>query len=164
MGALTSITTTLVGAGLNAYQSQQQAREDRLKADLAARDMEAAAEAKDEAAAAVHKEGELSLLENTLRGRLERSSLRTGYAASGVKVDSGSAAAVVADKAAWNEYERQKLEYENDLKSWGLATEAADLRRRAASTRASGVGSGQAVSQSLLSSGRSVLDSFLKNF
>ena len=160
LGALTTINT-LVGAGMNAYQSHEQAKQEKVQAELAARELESRAVLTEQAAGAALQEGDLAMYENTLKGKAERSAQRVDYAASGVKVDSGSTAHVAADQAAWNEYERQKLEYEAKLKSWGLMGEASELRQKAANTRAAGVSPGQAATSSLFASGRSALDSFL---
>ncbi len=81
--------------------------------------------------------GELLQGEAVLAGRRERAGLVSDYAASGVRVDSGSAVEVVADRAAWSEYDRQKIAYEAEYESWGLRYDAALLRQEAGNAQAS---------------------------
>ncbi|MCC8109686.1 MAG: hypothetical protein LIQ30_11725 [Planctomycetes bacterium] len=80
--------------------------------------------------------GDLLQGESVLAGRRERAGLVSDYAASGVRVDSGSAVEVVADRAAWSEYDRQKIAYEAEYESWGLRYDAALLRQEAGNAQA----------------------------
>lgn len=57
---------------------------------------------------------------------------RTGYGASGVSVNTGSAAAVVSNTAAEGEYEAQKTEYARALEAWSIDQEAANYEFEAA--------------------------------
>lgn len=105
-------------------------------ADKAARE-NAAAEAELREAMAAKKEreaedvlqlGYLDQADQIRKGRRDIAGKRVQYASSGVKVDSGSALDVAADTAAWNDYERQRVEYDANLESWGLRYDAALLR------------------------------------
>ena len=158
MGALSSMFN-IANVTMGAYQNYQEAQTRRLEAELAADGMEAQADRKELEAAEALRVGELNVAEHQARGRVETAAMRVGYAASGVKVNSGSAVEAVADKAAWNEYERQKIEYEAGLNSWGLAYDAALLRNEAANTRARGVSSSSTM-QALVSGGNNVLGLF----
>ncbi|MCC8165916.1 MAG: hypothetical protein LIQ31_07155 [Planctomycetes bacterium] len=89
-------------------------------------------------------EGKLLQSEAALAGRRERAGLVSDYAASGVRVDSGSAVEVVADRAAWSEYDRQKIAYEAEYESWGLRYDAALLRQEAGNAQATANASAQA--------------------
>lgn len=137
MGVLQS-ANQMFNVAMSASQTYQDAANKRAEAELAASGLEAQASRKDLEAGEALKIGELNQAEQIVQGRLDIAESKVSYAASGVKVDSGSAAAVAADKAAWNEYERQKVEYEAELESWGLRYDAALLRQEAANTRASG--------------------------
>lgn len=123
--------------------------------ELAANSLEAQAARKDLEAEQAEKMGALAEMEQRIEGRREVSAKRVDYAASGVKVDQGSAGAVTADMAAWNEYDRQKVEYGTRLESWGLRYDAALLRQEAGNTRAgaSASSSVSSTSQSLISAG-----------
>lgn len=160
MGSLTSVTG-LFGMGMSAYQSYQQAEAEKKKAAMAADELEVQAGLSELAADEAKKQGELAMAENKAKGRLERAAKKVDYAASGVKVNEGTPVGVLADMAAWNEYERQKIEYQANLKSWGLEYEAADLRRKAANARATGVSpvmaATRSLGQSFLSEGLSLL-------
>lgn len=107
------------------YQADKAAREE-AEADAALQ--EAMAAKKDREAEDAVKIGYLDQADQIRKGRQDIAGQRVRYAASGVKVDSGSALAVTADTAAWNEHERQRIEYEANLESWGLKYDAALLR------------------------------------
>ncbi len=101
----------------------------------AAAQAEAEAKLRDAMAAKKEREAEdairigyLDQADQLRKGRRDIAGKRVDYAASGVKVDSGSALAVAADAAAWNEHGRQRIEYEAALESWGLNYDAALLR------------------------------------
>ncbi len=151
MGAVTAVMGA-ANIGMSAYQSYAEAQSKKLEADLAADSLETQAAQKDLEADAALKLGGLEAAEQDAKGRGEIARDRVAYAASGVKVNEGSAVEVAADKAAWNEYARQKIEYEADLQSWGLRYDAAMLRREAGNARASGSTSGVAIAQSAMNS------------
>lgn len=148
MGALNSVFSAAT-VTMGAYQSYEDARRKKYEAELAADGLEAQASRKELEADEVLKIGELNQMEKVLKGRGDIAGRKVAYAASGVRVDSGSPLDVVADKAAWNEYERQKLEYESSLESWGLRYDATLLRQEAANTRASGSTSGSGVAAAI---------------
>ncbi|MCC8190789.1 MAG: hypothetical protein LIP77_09190 [Planctomycetes bacterium] len=156
MGMLSTMTS-VAGATLGVYQSYQNAQLQKLQAQVTADSLESQAAVKELEAAEALKLGELAMLEQAVQGRAAVAGQRVNYAASGVQVYSGSALEVAADMTAWNEYERQKIEYQANLQSWGLLNEAALLRQDAANTRAAGVSS---TAQALLSSTSSYLSLF----
>lgn len=137
MGVLQS-ASQMFNVAMSTSQTYQDAANKRAEAELAASGLEAQASRKDLEAGEALKIGQINQAEQIAQGRQGIAESKVSYAASGVKVDSGSSAAVAADKAAWNEYERQKVEYEAELESWGLRYDAALLRQEAANTRASG--------------------------
>lgn len=140
MGAVQAIST-ITSASMSLYQSQQEAALRKAQAELDANTLEAQAARKDLEADEALAVGRLNVAEQQAQGRVELAEKRAEYGASGVKVNEGSAVTVLADRAAWNEYERQKLEYEAALQSWGLKYDAEMLRQQAKNTRAAGVSS-----------------------
>ena len=68
-------------------------------------------------------------------GRL-RGEQRAAYGASGVDVNSGSAAAVQANTAAEGVYAAEKVKYQRDLEAWQLEQEAAGMEFEAVKSRA----------------------------
>ncbi len=87
-------------------------------------------------AARARQKGALAQAEQTLKARRDIAERKAAYAAAGVNVNDGSAAEVAADIAAWSEYERQKIEADAAMESWGLKYDAALLRRKAGTARA----------------------------
>lgn len=71
---------------------------------------------------------------DTLRG-----DQRAAYGASGVSVNTGSAAAVQANTAAEGVYEAQKTKYQRDLQAWEAEQQAASYDFEAAKARANKV-------------------------
>lgn len=141
MGAVTNMLS-VASIGMGVYQSYDNAKQQKLEAELAADSLEAQAARKDLEAAEALKIGELNMAEHEAASRGERASQKADYAYSGVKVDTGSTLEAAADHAAWSEYERQKIAYESELQSWGLAYDAALLRQEATNTRVTGSNSG----------------------
>lgn len=154
MGALNNLFG-MASITMSAYQTVQNAELQRVEAELAADTLETQASRKELEAGEVLKIGELNQAEQVIQGRQDIAETKAGYAYSGVKVDSGSTLDVTADKAAWNEYERQKIQYESELESWGLQYDAALLRQEASNTRASGSASSSGSSlQAAISAGK----------
>lgn len=116
------------GAVLPVYKQYAADRAAQEEAEANAELQEAMAAKKDREAEDALKIGYLDQADQIREGRQDIAGKRVRYAASGVKVDSGSALAVAADAAAWNEHERQRIEYEANLESWGLKYDAALLR------------------------------------
>ncbi|MCD8351442.1 MAG: hypothetical protein LUC93_12615 [Planctomycetaceae bacterium] len=140
MGALTTVmnaASITMGAAQNYQNAQYQSAAAKLNADV----LETQAARKELEAEEALAIGRLNQAEHVVEGRLDIASQTATYAASGVKVNEGSAVDVAADKAAWNEYGRQKLQYGAELESWGLRYDAALLRQEASNVRA-GAGSG----------------------
>ncbi len=121
---------------LPVHQSRLAAEEEEAAARANAELLEARAGKKDDEAEAARALGFLDQADQAGKGRKEIAGRRARYAASGVRVDTGSALEVAADAAAWSEYERQRIEYDADLESWGLRYDAALLRAEAAAARA----------------------------
>ena len=120
---------------LSAYQSYSTEKSDRAEAEANAKLIEAQASRKDREAEEAVKIGFLDQADQVRKGRREIAGQKVEYAASGVRVDSGSALEVAADKAAWSEYERQRIEYDANMESWGLKYDAALLRAEASIVR-----------------------------
>lgn len=137
MGSLIGEKFNILGIANDAYSASTAASEAREKSMLSADTLEAMAGRKDIEAGLALQDGSRKMAELAVENRLALSEKRTGYAASGVKVDSGSTTETLADRAAWNEYERQKIDYDSQLDSWGMQYDAALLRVEAANTRAS---------------------------
>lgn len=155
MGTVGTILN-VANVGMNAMQGVQNAQQKQLEAKLAADSLDAQAARKDLEAEEVLKIGELNQMEKVLEGKKDIAGQRAAFGASGVKVDSGSTLDVAADKAAWNEYDRQKIEYQSNLQSWGLRYDAALLRQEAANTRAAG-SSGAGIGQAIISGSNSLV-------
>lgn len=113
---------------LPVYQKYADEKAARAQAEADAKLLEAQAVKKEMEAEDALRIGYLDQADQVRKGRQDIAGKRVEYAASGVKVDSGSALAVAADTAAWNEYERQRVEYDAKLESWGLEYDAALLR------------------------------------
>ena len=120
---------------LSAYKSYSTEKSERAQADADANLLEAQAARKDQEADDAITIGFLDQADQVRKGRREIAGRKVEYAASGVKVDSGSALEVAADKAAWSEYERQRIEYDANMESWGLKYDAALLRAEASIVR-----------------------------
>ncbi len=151
MGALNPVFSA-ASMVTSVYQSRQAAEAAKVEAELAADNLEAQALRKGLEAEEALKIGELNLAEHAAESRKEIAKTTVGYAASGVKVNEGSAVEAVADQAAWSEYERQKIAYEANLESWGLRYDAALLDKEAHNARASGSSSGSGL-QAVLGAG-----------
>ncbi len=157
MGSNVTSVMGMMGAGMSVYQDHAAAKEERARAEQAAKEYEAQAALRETEAEEVLKLGVLDRMEHGIKARATRSAQRVDYAYSGVKVDSGSAMETVADQVAWAEYERQRLEYETNLKAWGLNQEAATLRSQAATARSTGISSSASAGKSIFSSASSVI-------
>lgn len=118
------------------YRRRQEEADARAAAQAKGDLLDARAARKERDAEDAVKIGFLDQADQVRGGKRDIAGTRAQYAASGVKVDSGSAADVASDKAAWNELGRQRIAYEADLKSWGLEYDAALLRAEASAARA----------------------------
>lgn len=113
---------------LHERRNEEKAAREKIAADNEL--LEAQARRKEADAEDALKIGYLDQADQIRKGRQDIAGKRVAYAASGVKADSGSALAVAADTAAWNEHGRQRVEYDANLESWGLKYDAALLRAR----------------------------------
>ncbi len=136
MGTLAGTVLPNWSNNVGEISSQTQSIEyQRAQAEADAASLEARAGQKESEAAATMALGRLAMEEHARDSRLEQAGTRVNYAASGVKVNEGTPVETIADKAAWSEYERQKIGYEASLASWGLRYDASILRSDAANTR-----------------------------
>lgn len=159
MGMLSAGVFNIANTTMGLYQAKYESQMKKLEANLAADSLESQAARKELEAEEALKLGELRMTEQRIRGEAGIAEQRVDYAHSGVRVDSGSALEATADLAAWNEYERQKIEYQYGLRSWGLNYDAALLRNEAANTRAAGTTSGTGL-QTLVGGMNSLFGSF----
>lgn len=93
-------------------------------------------------------------------GRQKIETQRAGYAASGVKVDTGSPLDVIAEQAGKNKYQQDMIQYDADLSAWGYKTQAYNLRQQATMTRATKTSPNQAYLTSLLSGGANLFNQY----
>lgn len=154
MGSLSTPMISAAGIGMSAVQSKQAASQAQIQAELSASATETKALRSELEAEAVLELGRLDQIEAVNKGRADIAAQKTDYAHSGVSVNSGSAVSVAADKAAWTEYDRQKIEYEAAAESWGLKYDAQLLRQDAHNARVSGASSGSSTAQILVESGK----------
>jgi hypothetical protein len=138
MGSFLGVGLGAAGLAMNTYGSYQQAKAQKEAAQWNAHVMEEDAKYQDLLAADALQRGEGAAAIQQIRARMGRAEATAGYAASGVDVSSGSAAAVVADKAAWDEYERQQVIVNSEREAWGYTVQADKLRQQAKITKASG--------------------------
>ena len=137
------LTTSLLGLGIgaagvamNSYSSYQQAQAQNEAAAWNARIMDDKAANMDLLADDALQRGESAASVQQLRARQERAATTSAYAASGVDVNSGSPVDVVADMAAWQEYDRQQIIANSEREAWGYQSEANTMRQQAQMTRA----------------------------
>ncbi|MDR1744468.1 MAG: hypothetical protein LBS30_01805 [Planctomycetota bacterium] len=160
MGSLnTALNAASITMGM--YQSREESESRQIANNLAASTLEAQAARKELEAGEALKIGELNQAEQAVKGRAGIAERKTAYAYGGVKVNEGSALEVAADKAAWSEYERRKIEYGAEMESWGLQYDAALLRSEAANTRAGG-GSGYSATRNAIGPAKQWIGLFSK--
>lgn len=135
MGAVTTFFQA-ASIGSQIAGSYQEAQKNKADAELVANNLEAEANYLDLQASEVRRQGQLSVAELQAATRQNLGAMRANYGASGVKVNEGSPAEVMADYAAWQDYERQKVEYSAERAGWGFEYEAAMKRNQATNTRA----------------------------
>lgn len=138
MGTISGSMFNAASVGMSVYQSKQSAVLQRMEAELEADNLEAQARRKELEAREVVEFGKLDQADTVRRGRIDIAEQKSGYAASGVHVNAGSAVETAADKAAWTEYERQKIEYGANMESWGLRYDAAILRQKSGNSLSKG--------------------------
>ena len=133
----------MLGLGLGAastasqsYYAYQQAKAQNLAAEWNASIMESNAQLADIRAEQALERGEHNVALAKIQGTQQLESMRGAYAASGVKVDSGSALDTVAQQAGFNKYDQDMLKYNAELEAWGIRSDAANLRTQAQMTRA----------------------------
>lgn len=156
MGTVTNNLFEAASIGMSLTQNSQASSQSRMEAELSAHNLEAQARRKELEAQDALALGRLEQAETVVEGRGGLAEQKANFAASGVMVNSGSAAEAAADKAAWTEYERQKVEYGAAMESWGLKYDAALLRQDAQTARMTGSKSGNS-SQLILNAGKQVV-------
>lgn len=164
-----SFNTGLLGLGLgaaglasNTYASYQQAKADEYAAEWNAGIMEENAKVKELLAGQALQAGEHEVAALQRSGKQTIETQRAGYAASGVKVDSGSALDVVAEQAGLNQYDQDMAKYNAELAAWGHNMEAANLRQQAEMTKATKRSPAAAAMGSFLSGGTSLYNQYAR--
>lgn len=134
MGAVSPVVG-LVEMGMGVYQKKRASQYQKYADEAMAVNLEEDALHKEDEARTAIREGAVKIAElhNETRGGIAVKKVK--YAASGVRIDRGSALDNAADQAAWGEYGKQKLAYEAEMRSWGLRRDAARLRDDAAAIR-----------------------------
>lgn len=128
-----------VGTGMSAVGAYQQAQAQNQANQLNALTYENNAQLAMIQAGTARQFGEQEYADTvTEYGRL-RGQQRAAYGASGVDVNSGSAAAVQANTAAEGIYQAQKAKYQRDLEAWQLEQSAAGYQFEAAKARSNQV-------------------------
>ena len=157
MGAATTFLNAFnIGAG--AFDSINTTRETNFQLAYEADKSETLAAFKEQEARDALEKGEIAVEAHKRATRGNLGTMRAGYGASGVNVNSGTPVEVMADYAAWSDYERQQIEYEAARKSWGLNYEAAALKSDAYNLRASQTSVSGSAIKSLLGAGKDLLD------
>lgn len=158
LGLGVGAASTTMGA-YGAYQEAQAARD---AANYNANIQEQNAAIKDIQAQQALKMGEHDIAKAKEEGYQKIETQRASYAASGVKVDSGSALDVVVEQAGRNQYDQSVIKFSADMSAWGLNADASNLRQQAAITRATGksISPGYAAASSLLGGTTSLLNQY----
>lgn len=149
-----------VGTAASSYAAYQQAKLDNLAADWNASIMEDNAGLKEVQAEQALEKGRHNVAIARREGGLLIESQRAAFAASGVKVDSGSSLDVIASQAGRNRYDQDMLTYNAELEAWGHNAEAGNLRQQAAMTRATKRSPSLAAATNILSGGSSMFNQY----
>ena len=141
MGALSSgfgLAMGAAGVAMQSYGSYQQMEASQRAAEWNAQKYENDALNQDQLAEDALQRGKSEAAVQQLRARQGRAQARSDYASSGVDINSGSAVDVIADRAAWDEYERGQIITSSEKEAWGYTSQAHSLRQQASMTRNSG--------------------------
>lgn len=157
-----SLMTGSLGVGIQSAAAYQQAQLQQQAAEFNATQYEQNAALYDIRAGKSRELGGIEYEEtlkeyNTLRGEQ-----RVAYGASGVNVNTGSAADMQAETAAQGVYEAQKARYNRDLEAWEHTVSATNLRSQATITRATASSSSTLGGLSAASAGLSGLSSLYR--
>lgn len=136
MGSLLGLGLGAASLGMSTYSSYQETKARNQAAEWNAGIAETDALYRDQAADDAIQRGKSQAAIQQLATRGQIASDRVKYAASGVKVNTGTPVDVAADTAAWGEYERQQIVANSEREAWGYRTEANTLRQQAKMTRA----------------------------
>ncbi|MCD8352437.1 MAG: hypothetical protein LUC93_17675 [Planctomycetaceae bacterium] len=150
----------VAGTVTNSYAAYQQAKADKLAAEWNAQIMRDNADLNDKLAGIELEKGQHEVAIAKRDGALLIESQRAGFAASGVKVDTGSALDVVAEQAGRNQYDQDMIEYNSKMSAWGYNVEAANLRQQAAMTASTGRNPWAAAGSSLLGGTTSLFNQY----
>lgn len=139
--AIAGLATTAVGTGVQMAAARQQQQADNL-----ARQWNATMLRQDAAFSRVKADqartiGGIEAAERLREADILRGEQRAGYGASGVSVNTGSAAAVQADTMAWGAYSAAKEKYNYELQAIDYEQQARNQEAQA-SMQLAGVGSG----------------------
>lgn len=157
---LFGIGLSAAGTATQSYASYQQAVADNMAAQWNANLMGQNAALQDIRAEQTLEAGRHNVAVARREGRLAIEDQRAGFAASGVKVDSGSALDVVAEQAGRNRYDQDMLRYNAELAAWGHRVEGDNLRQQAMLTAATKRSPWQAAGATLLSGGTSLFNQY----
>lgn len=149
MGLL-GLGMSAAGMVVNANAAKQQAEAQNAAAEWNAGLMEDQAAQKGVLADQALEQGRHAVAIAKRDGELKIESQRGAYAASGVKVDSGSALDVIAEQAGRNKYDQDMITYNSQLTAWGHNTDAYNLRQQASMTRATKTSPSTAMLTSIL--------------
>lgn len=162
MGLTSTLGLALGAAGLatQTYASYQQTQAQNQANEWNASIMESQAGNYDMLATDALQRGKSEAAVQQLQARQARAQTRNGYAASGVNINTGSAADVVADMAAWHEYDKQQIISNSEREAWGYTSQANTQRQQAAMTRAGYTNPYLSVGTSLISGGTSLWQNY----
>ncbi|MCC8108478.1 MAG: hypothetical protein LIQ30_05410 [Planctomycetes bacterium] len=152
----------VAGTVTDSYAAYQQAKAEKLAAEWNAKVMRDNADLSDALAGIELEKGKHEVAIAKRDGALLIESQRAGFAASGVKVDTGSALDVVVEQAGRNRYDQDMIDYNARMSAWGYNVEAANLRQQAAMTEATGRNPGIAAGTSLLGGATSLFNQYRK--
>lgn len=159
MGLL-GLGLNVAGVAANASAAYQQTKAQNAAAEWNAGILEGNAAQKEVLAEHALLQGEHTAAAAKRKGELQIESQRASYAASGVKVDSGSSLDVIAEQAGYNRYDQDMIKYNAALTAWGYNADAYNLRQNAAMTRATKQSAGTSALTSLLGGSTNLLNQY----
>lgn len=157
---LVSMGMQAASSAASAKGAYDQAKAEKLAADWNAGIMEENAKMQELLAEQELEKGKHNVALAKMEGDLLIESQRGGFAAGGIKVDTGSALDVVVEQAGRNKYDQDMLKYNAEMSAWGRKMEAANLRQNAAMTRNTGRSPGAAAFTSALSGGTNLMNQY----
>ncbi len=143
MGAFSAIAgmaTMAVGTGVQMAAAKRQQEADNLARQWNATMLRQDAEFSRIKAGQARAIGDIEAAERLREAGILRGEQRAGYGASGVSVNTGSAAAIQADTMAWGAYSAAKEKYNYDLQAFDYEQQARNQDAQA-SMQLAGIGS-----------------------